>query len=97
MGKYGFNGVDLDWEYPGTPERGGERADTQNYVSLVKEMKAAFGGQYGISLTLAPDYWYLRVRTFILGWNMKTDAFSIAGIRCQSHGALRRLFRLHGL
>lgn len=23
-------------------------------------MKAAFGGQYGISLTLAPDYWYLR-------------------------------------
>ena len=60
MGKYGFQGVDLDWEYPGTPERGGKRADTQNYVSLVKEMKAAFGGQYGISLTLAPDYWYLR-------------------------------------
>ena len=23
-------------------------------------MKAAFGDQYGISLTLAPDYWYLR-------------------------------------
>ena len=60
MSKYGFQGVDLDWEYPGTPERGGKRDDTQNYVSLVKEMKASFGDQYGISLTLAPDYWYLR-------------------------------------
>ena len=60
MAKYKFQGVDLDWEYPATPERGGNAADTANYVLLVKEMKAAFGGQYGISLTLAPDYWYLR-------------------------------------
>lgn len=60
MAKYGFQGVDLDWEYPATPERGGKKADTKNFVSLVKEMKAAFGGQYGLSLTLAPDYWYLR-------------------------------------
>ncbi|KAL8637213.1 MAG: hypothetical protein Q9228_005493 [Teloschistes exilis] len=60
MAQYGFQGVDLDWEYPATPERGGKRADTDNFVSLVKEMKAAFGGQYGLSLTLAPDYWYLR-------------------------------------
>lgn len=28
---------------------------------LFKEMKQAFGGRFGISLTLAPDYWYLRV------------------------------------
>ncbi|KAL8946784.1 MAG: hypothetical protein Q9222_006862, partial [Ikaeria aurantiellina] len=60
MTTYGFQGVDIDWEYPGTPERGGKRADTVNFVSLVQEMKAAFGGQFGISVTLAPDYWYLR-------------------------------------
>lgn len=60
MSLYGFQGVEIDWEYPGTPQRGGKRADTANFVSLVKEMKAAFGGQYGISVTLAPDYWYLR-------------------------------------
>jgi len=35
-------------------------ADTENYVSLVREMRASFGTSYGISLTLAPDYWYLR-------------------------------------
>ncbi|KAK6429838.1 hypothetical protein LTR95_014010 [Oleoguttula sp. CCFEE 5521] len=60
MQKYNFQGVDVDWEYPGTPERGGQRADTQNYLDLVKDMHTAFNGQYGISLTLAPDYWYLR-------------------------------------
>jgi chitinase len=31
-----------------------------NLVQLVKEMRAAFGTSYGISLTLAPDYGYLR-------------------------------------
>lgn len=46
----------IDWEYPATPERGGNSADTENYVSLVKEMSNAFAGKYGISLTLAPDY-----------------------------------------
>lgn len=60
MVEYGFQGVDLDWEYPGTPERGGSRADIANFVTLVREMREAFGTKYGISLTLAPDYWYLR-------------------------------------
>ena len=67
MTKYGFQGVDLDWEYPATPERGGRPADTANFVLLVKEMKASFGGQFGISLTLAPDYWYLRGYVFFYG------------------------------
>ncbi|KAH6671248.1 glycoside hydrolase superfamily [Halenospora varia] len=60
MSKYGFQGVDIDWEYPVAEKRGGKKADTQNLVSLVKEMRASFGTQYGISLALAPDYWYLR-------------------------------------
>lgn len=60
LDKYGFDGVDLDWEYPGTPERGGMLSDTQNYVLLVSEMRESFATKYGISLTLAPDYWYLR-------------------------------------
>ena len=61
MDTYGFQGVDLDWEYPGAPERGGNKlADTRNFSLLLKEMRAAYGTAYGISLTLAPDYWYLR-------------------------------------
>jgi hypothetical protein len=61
MDTFGFSGVDLDWEYPGAPERGGNKlADTRNLSLLVKEMRAAYGQSYGISVTLAPDYWYLR-------------------------------------
>ncbi|KAI0431905.1 hypothetical protein F5Y09DRAFT_340146 [Xylaria sp. FL1042] len=60
MDHYGFNGVDLDWEYPQADDRGGVTADTANYVSLVKEMRAAFGTKYGISMTLPTSYWYLQ-------------------------------------
>jgi chitinase len=60
METYGFQGVDIDWEYPVAPDRGGSPGDTTNFVSLIQEMRAAFGTSYGISITLAPDYWYLR-------------------------------------
>ncbi|POS71111.1 oviduct-specific glycoprotein [Diaporthe helianthi] len=61
MEHYGFQGVDLDWEYPGDPKRGGKKlADTSNFAQLLREMRASYGDRYGISLTLAPDYWYLR-------------------------------------
>ncbi|KAL2069976.1 hypothetical protein VTL71DRAFT_14656 [Oculimacula yallundae] len=60
MNKYGFQGVDIDWEYPGDPKRGGKKEDTANFVLLLQEMRAAFGTSYGISMALAPDYWYLR-------------------------------------
>jgi len=53
-------GVDIDWEYPGAPDRGGVNADTENYVTLLKEMRAAWGSKYGISATLPSSYWYMR-------------------------------------
>ncbi|KAH4252578.1 chitinase [Parastagonospora nodorum] len=60
MDTYGFQGADIDWEYPAEPKRGGRKEDTDNLVLLMKEMHAAFAGRYGSSLTIAPDYWYLR-------------------------------------
>lgn len=60
MADYGFQGIDIDWEYPVDSTRGGTDADLVNFVTLLQEMKAQFGGTFGISLTLAPDYWYLR-------------------------------------
>ncbi|ERS97515.1 hypothetical protein HMPREF1624_05684 [Sporothrix schenckii ATCC 58251] len=60
MDKYGFQGIDLDWEYPVSEDRGGRPEDTKNFVSLVREMRQAFGTKYGISVALAPDFWYLR-------------------------------------
>jgi chitinase len=60
MEEYGFMGLDLDWEYPATKDRGGdEDHDTPNQVNLVKELRDAFGTKYGLSSILAPDFWYV--------------------------------------
>lgn len=55
-----YLGVDIDWEYPGAPDRGGVNADTENFVTLLKEMRASWGSKYGISATLPSSYWYMR-------------------------------------
>ncbi|KUJ13269.1 glycoside hydrolase [Mollisia scopiformis] len=60
MTTWGFDGVDLDWEYPGAPDRGGINADTANFVALLRDMRAAFGNLYGISCTVPASFWYLR-------------------------------------
>lgn len=60
MDFWGFSGADLDWEYPVDETRGGKKTDTANFVLLVKEMRERFGTKYGISMAIAPDYWYLR-------------------------------------
>lgn len=60
MQTYGFDGIDIDWEYPVAPERGGKPADYQNYVSFLKNLRSALGGSghnYGLTLTLPSSYW----------------------------------------
>lgn len=39
---YGFDGVDLDWEFPVAEDRAGRPEDRANYVALVAEMRAQF-------------------------------------------------------
>ncbi|KAL3442261.1 glycoside hydrolase superfamily [Aspergillus insuetus] len=42
MQRYGFNGVNLDWEYPGAEDRGGHSDNGVNLTKLVREMRVAF-------------------------------------------------------
>ncbi|XP_050079355.1 endochitinase [Anopheles maculipalpis] len=42
MGRYGFDGIELVWLYPGSVERGGTNNDKDNFVYLVEELKTAF-------------------------------------------------------
>ncbi|KAI0206817.1 hypothetical protein F4808DRAFT_466759 [Astrocystis sublimbata] len=60
MDTYGFDGMDLDWEYPSADDRGGRPEDSANFVLLSQDIKAAFGSRYGYTITLPASYWYLQ-------------------------------------
>lgn len=47
-------------KYPAASDRGGVAADTANFVSLVKELRTAFGSNKGVTCTLPSSFWYLQ-------------------------------------
>ncbi|XP_060532351.1 probable chitinase 10 [Cylas formicarius] len=49
--KYGFDGFDLDWEYPARRDSS-NAADKENFVTLIKELRAVFD-KNGLLLTAA--------------------------------------------
>lgn len=50
--------------YPGAPDRGGKKGDTENFVKLLKTLRDTFTrsqrGSYGLTFTIPSSYWYLR-------------------------------------
>lgn len=67
MRHYGFGAVDIDWEYPGAPDRQPKdwdsKDDSKNYVKLMKDIRKAVDDQeleYELSFTALISYWYLR-------------------------------------
>lgn len=50
INNYKFDGIDLDWEYPGYAPHGGSPADKQNFTLLLQELRSALNylsGQTG--------------------------------------------------
>ena len=89
MSQYGFDGVDLDWEYPGAEDRGGIPEDGANLTKLLKEMKQAMGRRYIVTFTAPTSYWYLR------HFDIKSSAGAADWINLMSydlHGYVSALF-----
>uniref|UniRef100_A0A8H7XM16 GH18 domain-containing protein n=1 Tax=Psilocybe cubensis TaxID=181762 RepID=A0A8H7XM16_PSICU len=58
---YGFDGIDIDWEYPVAPERGGAPEDKDNFPIFLSRIKSAFSPRgYGLTFTAPSSYWYLQ-------------------------------------
>ncbi|KAH8883396.1 glycoside hydrolase, partial [Thozetella sp. PMI_491] len=62
METYGFDGVDIDWEYPAADDRFGQPEDFANFPKFVENLNKAVKStsRGGLTITLPVAYWYLR-------------------------------------
>lgn len=63
MSTYNFDGVDIDWEYPGAPDRNGRPSDFAAYPVFMANLKQSLrstGGRDGLTMAIPASYWYLQ-------------------------------------
>ncbi|KAL3441172.1 glycoside hydrolase superfamily [Aspergillus insuetus] len=87
MNQYGFDGADIDWEYPGADNRKGAPEDGANFTLLLQEMRRPSQGRYLLTFTAPTSYWYMR------HFDIKRSAAAVDWVNLMSydlHGVLDR-------
>ncbi|KAM5484998.1 putative chitinase [Microsporum audouinii] len=84
MNTFGFDGIDIDWEYPVDKDRGGRPEDFKNFVSFIKNLKTRISADSqtrGVSLTLPSNLQHFD----IVGLEKYVDWFNLMSY--DIHGA----------
>lgn len=65
---YGLDGIDIDWEYPGTPTSENisySANDDKNFTKLIKDLRATLGADRIVSMASSSSARYVIFRDFI--------------------------------
>ncbi|KAI8585001.1 glycoside hydrolase superfamily [Geranomyces variabilis] len=60
LGTWGFDGLDIDFEYPAAMERNGPIEDVKNLAAFWREARAGMRGNYLLTAALPADAWFLK-------------------------------------
>lgn len=78
MRQYGFDGLDISWQYPGTMVRGGRQADKENFVLVMKELRAEFQkSDFMLTTTIPIDPMLLKTGFNVAALSRYVDWFNV--------------------
>ncbi|GAB1598847.1 chitinase-3-like protein 1 [Argonauta hians] len=89
LGRFNFDGLDIDWEYPASANRGGKPDDKYNFVLLLQQLRQKLTQRYLLTIAAA-----VSKQTVDAGYDVPQIARNVDYIMLMSydlHGAWEKL------